>query len=366
MVKTIVDNIPATGTARTDTEELARKKVVDRYQRLVRDKMTQIGRNASAYVNKRVHSRSGVTQELRKVLKDFTFIAAHPTRFRAGGFVVEENKYFILHRPGRHVAASRLDNIIREFVQENRQASTHFVIGLSGAQVQMVDLADIAFHTGTSNHPLSSESVGVEIEGAVGQPITQAALDTTAELIAKIAAISGMPINEKTVLNHSTILPNAKSDAWITKRSGGVVTDSKLIQLINNAKSRYQRIINSPPADGYYQPPFDPIQDSTTKMKELIALAAAPGTTFLEMSRIQNAAASESASGRTMSYSLLNRSAIGSRAATHSAGLIEQAGNALASFIRDNDTRAVPAPQTNNVGVLYDSDTGLLNNGEPL
>lgn len=366
MAKTIVDDIPATGKARTDAEEKARKKIVRQYENLVRDKMSQITSNAGAYVNQRAHSKSGVGIELRKVIKAATFIAAHKSRFKPGAFVVEETKYFILHRPGRNAAASRLDNVIREFVQANRVASTHFVIGQSGALVQMVDLGDLAFHTGTKRGPLSSDSVGVEIEGAVGQPFTPAALNATAELIATIAAISGMPINDKTVLNHSTILPKQKTDAWITKRSKGVVTDSRLQQLILAANERYKKILATPPADGFYKEPFDPRQDAATKVGELMALAAAPGTTFLEMSRVQSAAASQAALSRTMGYSTINRGIIGVSAALFSSGAVDQIGKSLASFIRDNNIRAVPTPQENNVGVLYDPDTGLLNDGKPV
>lgn len=360
-----IDNIPSTGKARTDAEERTRTKIVRQYESLVRDKMTQITRNSAAYVNKRARSKSGVAVQLRKVLKSATFIAAHPDRFRAGGYVVEETKYFILHRPGRNAKAARLDNIIREFVQPGRKASTHFVIGQSGALIQMVDLADISFHTGTSRGPLNSNSVGVEIEGAIGQPFTDAALDSTAELIATIAAISGMPINDTTVLNHSTILPSKKLDAWVTKQSGGLVTDSLLKQLLKDANKRFQRITSSPPADGYYKPPFDPRQDAAAKVGELMALAAAPGTSFLEMSRVQSAAAAQAALSRGMAYSFVERSTIGIGAAAFAQGTVDQSARALAAFIRDNNIRAVPVPQENNEGVLYDANTGLLNDGDP-
>lgn len=366
MANQIVDDIPATGKARTDAEERARQKIVKQFERLVRDKMTQITRNASAYVNKRVHSKSGVAVQLRKVLKDATFIPAHPDRFRVGGFVVEQTKYFILHRPGRNPAACRLDNVIREFVQPAREASTHFVVGQSGALVQMVDLADIAFHTGTSRSPLSSESVGVEIEGAVGAPFTDEALNTTAQLIATIAAISGMPINAQTVLNHSLILPKKKTDAWITKQSHGTITDSRLNQLLANANGRLMRLSLSPPSGGYYKAPFDPKSDAASKVAELMALAAGPGTTFLELARLQSAAASQAALSRCMEYSFLDRTKIGSDASLFATGNVDQQGRALAAFIRDSNIRAVPVPQANNVGVLYDPDTGLVNDGDPL
>jgi len=366
MAKMITDDLVATGKSPSDEEDAARTEIVKQYERLVRDKMTQITKNASAYVNNRTNSKSGVSPELRKILKGATFIAAHSTRFRPGAYVVEETKYFVLHRPGRVAKAARLDNLIREFVQANRIASTHFIIGQSGALIQMVDLADLAFHTGTSRSPLNTESVGVEIEGAVGQEFTPAALEAVAQLMATIAAISGMPITDKTVFNHSTLLPNEKVDAWITKKSKGVVTDSKLKQLIARANECLTKLSATPPTGGYYQAPFDPRADAATKVGELMALAAAPGTSFLEMSRIQGAAAAQAGLARGMAYSFLDRGAFGTNAALFAMGAVEETGRSLAAFIRDNNIKAVPTPQENNVGVLYNPDTGELNDGKPL
>lgn len=363
MGKTIADNIPSTGKARTEAEDRARRRIVRQYEHLVRGKIGQIGRNAAAYVNKRVHSKSGTSIELRKVLKDATFIAAHPTRFHAGGYVVEQTKYFILHRPGRNAKPARFDNIIREFVQPNREASTHFIISQAGALVQMVDLGDIAYHCGASTPANNSNSVGVELEGAVGQPMTQAMLDSLAKLIAVIAEISGMDITKETVLNHSTILPNEKIDAWVTRRINGEIQDSKLQQIISLAQKTYDRISSS--STDFYKPPFDPRNDATTKIGEIMALAAAPGTSYFEMSRLQLAAASQAALGRNMAFGSIDRTLIGTNAATHAASLMEGMGHTLAAFIRDNNVRVEPTPQENVVGVLLDQGTGLVNDGEP-
>lgn len=364
MGKTIADNIPSTGKARTEAEDAARKKIVRQYEQLVREKIGQISGNAAAYVNKRTHSKSGTSVELRKVLKNATFVAAHPTRFHAGGYVVEQTKYFVLHRPGRRAKAARFDNIIREFVQPNRKASSHFIISQAGALVQMVDLGDIAYHAGPSSPATNANSVGVELEGAIGQPMSQAMLDSLASLIATIATISGMEINKETVLNHSTILPNEKIDAWVTRRIGGEIQDSKLQQIINLAQEAYDRISSG--STDFYKPPFDPRNDATTKIGEIMALAASPGTSYFEMSRLQLAAASQAALGRNMAFGYIDRTLLGTNAATHAAGLMENMGNALAAFIRDNNIRVDPTPQKNVTGVLFDQETGLVNDGEPL
>lgn len=364
MAKTTVDNIPATGKARTEAEDAARKKIVRRYERFVRDKMGQINNNAGAYVNKRTHSKSGVSIELRKVLKSATFVAAHPTRFQAGGYAVEDTKYFVLHRPGRQIKAAWFDNIIREFTQPNRKASTHFIISQAGALVQMVDLGDIAYHCGDSSPATNVNSVGVELEGAVGQPMSSAMLDSLANLIATVAAISGMDITEETVLNHSTILPNEKIDAWITRRIHGRIEDSKLRQILNMANTAYTKFASG--SRDFYKPPFDPREDAATKVGEIMALAAAPGTSYLEMARLQSAAASQAALGRTMMFGSIDRTAVGMNSAMHAAGLMEQMGSSLADFIRDNNIRVDPTPQENNAGVLLDQETGLVNDGDPL
>ena len=361
-MRKIVANIPATGQAPTKGEDPARRKIIRQYRFLVRQKMGQIQGNAAAYVNKRAHSKSGVTVELRKILKLATFIPAHPTRFAVGGFVVEECKFFVLHRPGPKVKNARFDNIIREFVQPGRKASTHFVISDSGALVQMVDLADIAWHMGTKRSPLNSESVGVEIEGALHEPITAAALDALVGLIGVIAHISGMPLNTNTVLNHSTVLPDKKADAWITRRTRGNIEDSRLKQII----SRAQQVKDNLTGTDYYKPPFDPKVDAAAKAGEIKALAATPGTTYLELSRLQAAGGDAAASARTTELATVDRAEVSTRASSHATGRVEQEGNKLATFEQDNNIQATPVPQTNNTGVLYDKNTGLTNDGEPL
>jgi len=363
----IIDDIPSTGKAPENTEasDRLRRKVMNDFQRLIREKMNSIRSNSMAYVNKRARSKSGVTKELRKVLKSATFIAAHPNRFQAGGFVVEDTQYFVLHRPGRMQKAARVDNIIREFVQRGRQASTHFIISQAGALIQMVDLADIAFHCGESAPATNNNSVGVELEGAIGDPISGEMLSTLYLLIGMIAHLSGMSIGYSTILNHSAILPREKTDAWITKRSGNVVVDSRVQRLVISAALARNALGDASPAS-LYQAPFDPVSDTATKTAEILALARIPGTSFLELSRIQSSAASVAAFSRSSRFAALDRATLGFLAANHSSFQNETLGAGLAQFMRDNNLRVVPVPQTNNVGVLFDPSTGTLNDGEPL
>lgn len=356
-------DIPSTDQSPTRAEEQARKQIVREYERLTRDKMTQISNNAAAYTNKRVRSKSGVTKDLRKILSIATFVAAHPYRYKTGGYVITETKYFILHRAGNSVKGARIDNIIREFVQPNRDASAHFIISQTGAIIQMVDLADTAIHCGDSSPAFNSNSVGVELEGAIGTSISAAMFQALATLIATIAKISGMPITEGTVLNHASILPRQKRDAWVTQSRRGKIVDSKIKKIVKDANVVLNSLSGS--ETDFYQPPFDARVDALNKATELQALSSAPGTSYLEMARIQAAASSQAASARAMAFSWSTREEIGAAAATQAGSALEQQAQELAAFIRDNNIKSVPTPQTNNGGVLFNRNTGLLNNGEP-
>lgn len=355
-------DIPSTGKAPTPRETRARKKIVREYERLVRDKLGQIATNAAAYTNKRTRSKSGVTKDLRKVLKIATFVAAHPYRFKTGGYVVTETKYFVLHRAGNKPKGGRIDNLIREFVQPGRVASAHFLISQTGSIIQMVDLADTAIHCGPSRPAFNSNSVGVELEGAIGETISAAMFNALAQLIATIAKISGMPITVGTVLNHSSILPRQKTDAWVPKRRRGKIVDSKVKKIVKDANIALSGLSGS--EGDFYQPPFDARDDAKSKATELQALAAAPGTSYLEMARIQAAASAQAAASRGVAFSWATRQDIGNAAAAQAGGALQSEAQSLATFIRDNNIKSVPTPQANNSGVLYDRKTGLLNNGE--
>jgi len=368
---TIYPDIAASGNAPelSEADEKLRRKIMADYRRLIRDEMGRIRRNALAYARKRAHPKSGLEPTLNKVLQGATFVAAHPGRFQPGGYNVEETQFFIVHRPGPKSKAARVDNIIRTFVlppqDKKGKVSTHFIMSQTGALVQMVDLADIAYHCGTATPATNANSVGIELEGAIGDPISEIMFFQLARLIARVSLISGMPITVDTVLNHSTIAPRRKRDAWRVRRRNGAITDTRVQELVALANGELATLATSDPM-AQYRAPFNPIEDRAAKTAEIMALAKSPGTSALVLMRIQAAAAQTASSTRSMFFAELNRSAIGEMAASHSNFLSETLGEGLAQFMRDNELRAIPVPQANVAGVLYDTESGLLNDGEPL
>jgi len=220
-----------------------------RYQRfLIRD-------NAEAYANKRArklpYDASGRTKLAEKIVVGATFIPAHPSRYEAlGKGRGRKFKYFIVHRPGGPKSATKphgilypgdagygpafayavracsLKNIIYEFSQENRPASTHFIIGKGGELIQMVDLDDVSYHTFTRPHPFNrslekitnDNAVGVELEGPVFDTFSEAQLQKLAILLRMMYDLYGISLDYDPkrlfVLGHDEIHPARKKDPW--------------------------------------------------------------------------------------------------------------------------------------------------------
>jgi hypothetical protein len=346
-----VDDIVATGKADVQAKENLSELNLQ-FRRFMRDEMTRMGANAFAYANKRVHSKSRSEPILRKVLKDATFIPAHPTRFQAGGYNVEQTKYFVLHRPGREPKAARVDNIIREFVNENRKASTHFIIGQNGALIQMVDLGDIAYHCGGSRPAINSNSVGVELEGAVGEPVSSAMMYALSKLVATIHLMSGMPLDDAHILHHYEILPKQKVDAGVPVNAGRVALEAQALASSGKIST------------DFYQPPFDPRESVSGIASSISALAAAPGTTQLMRGAYFASAATVGTLSRSIGLSATARENIAQQAAQQMTQKQLQTARDLASKLSVEDTQSQVTPQTNTKGVLFDPTTGLYNDGK--
>ena len=352
----IADDVIASGSiaasvAAAAAEEI-RQRLTERYRRLVSEMIGQFAKNAQAYINRRVFADSLSGKLLRYVLREATFIPAHPTRFQAGGFDVANTKYFVLHRPGRNPKASRLDNIIREFSYQNRAAATHFITGKTGNIIQMVDLADIAYHCGASRPATNINSIGVEMEGAVGESVPDALYEATALLIARVHQISGMPLDKEHILQHFEILPREKVDA------GKNVSKTRLINLA-------KEIVRKSTGTDWYKEPFAPIDTVLSSAVELIKLAELANASQLERSILQSATASSMGMARAMFFSTFQRDEIPNQAAEH-AIRSQNAISADAAFRLKHIGKTVEAtPQENVEGVLYDKETGLMNDGEP-
>jgi len=350
---TAVPDIPPIGnvkSAPTDSDPV-RDRLRRQYSSLIQTHLYQIAQNTAAYVNKRSSPTSSVGPQFKRVYKDATFIPAHPTRYQVGGNDYEKTQAFVLHRPGFDAASSQMANLVREFTQPWRQASTHFGVSQFGQIVQFVDLADIAYHTGSNRVP-NHTSVGVEMEGEVGAPISNAMYRAVASLIARVHVYSGMPIDEAHVVQHSAILPGSKADA------GQNVSIPRLIHEAQALTGTYNR-------DDLFKPPFTPAQNTTEIAGTVMALAAASGNSGLDLALLQWIASSSVTQARAMSINATGRSDLSTAAvsAENSAAVTYASQYALAlSFL---DLKVSPTPQANVTGVLRDSATGLFNDGEP-
>lgn len=250
---------------RTDTPQ-----ITDTFTSVVGGDIVRSIQSADAYANKRVQVSkkiAGINPRLAyRVVSGAEFIPAHPSRFEVRG-PGRELRYtnFILHRPagidlrafargitgqdGVNYTLKQLvdfyttycstDNLMGIFRAKGDQVSTHFIIGLDGRLIQMIDLADKAWHTKTKPHPkLSGEtvynanSVGVELEGAVqpyakeyaglteserklvASPFPAAQLKTLAWLLRWFHDNSdyGLALDDKHVLLHRDIDPADRRD----------------------------------------------------------------------------------------------------------------------------------------------------------
>ena len=348
-----VSDIPATGQADAQANTKAVQQLLAQYRRLVRGKQTRMRRNAQAYVNLRMHRQHTNEPRLDRVFRDATFIAAHPTRYQAGGYVFEDTEYFVLHRPGIQARASRMDNIIREFLQDNRKAATHFIVALNGSLVQMVDLRDIAYHCGTSSGEVfNNNSVGVEIEGEIGSPISDAAYTAVAKLIAQTSIKSGMPLDSDHIVEHRELLPRRKLD---------VGTNLNKQRLVAEAQAWVPQL---PSTDAeIYKPPFNPVDQSRGLVDEIMALAVSSSVSPLSSSVLRGAGGTSAAIARSMFFGILNRDQISRLASEWATKVESNTGRSLASDLALGEASAQPTPQQNNAGVLFDFTTGRYNDG---
>ena len=286
-----------------------------------------------------------------------TFVPAHPTRYAVGG-LTKNPIAFVVHRPGATGARSGYGNklfdpslalyIVREFSWANRKASTHFILKRDGSIIQMVDLQDAAYHTGTNRSPNNYDSVGAELEGYIGEdpPVTQR--DGLARLLRMIADRFGWgaTLDRSRLVGHSEIKK--------TKNDPGPFPYDDVIARAN----RYPRF----PQNAIFRPPFD----LRTEIDE-------------ETAQVLNAAASE-ASLEAREVYVSAASAMNTR--QRSAGLLFQTPGDLsaASLQRNSGVQggqemtmayllsaeelfksAESTPQTNVAGALFDFATGMWN-----
>ena len=301
--------------------------------------------NAQMYSNKRA-SKNWVGRSTAKIIHNAKFVPANITRIDVGA-LTRGPSYFVIHRGGIRPKACTLINLIREFAYSDRKAAAHWLIGKDGTLIQMVDLADAAFHTGTTKSPNNYDSVGAELEGAIGESFPDAQLLTLARLIKALSGIYPLTIDRAHIIGHSEI----RRDKY---DPGGNFPYERVIELAKKAPSIAKTAV--------FKPAFDmrnTIQEAASKV-----LLEASGSHNREMKALlSGAAGSMNARMRAMSMFFSSRDNISSAAALHTGVLGANQAILMANMLHMEDlySQIDPTPQTNVRGLLYNFATGLYN-----
>jgi hypothetical protein len=115
-----------------------------------------------------------------------------------------------------HTTVSSIDSAIRSFQSPAREASAHYLVGLDGRLVQMVDEGDAAWHAG-SDRPYNpnDDSIGIEHEdgGDYNGVRPDALYLRSAQLVADICKRYGMSCDDAHIKPHKFFAPTACPDA---------------------------------------------------------------------------------------------------------------------------------------------------------
>jgi len=319
------------------------------YNAFVSERRSIVYGNVATYSNRRTEKNRFPDSKLRKVLQGASFIAAHPRRYSPGSFNVESMKYFVIHRPGINPDACTLLNTLRTFTDfaDGREAATHFVIGFNGEIIQMVDLADKAYHCSTSKGKiLNSTSVGVELEGSIHQRFTLQQYFTLAKVIRMLHDLSGFLGN----INSATFAQDAREkivghQEFIPKKRdpGYNFNYSLLINLIKD----------TPPTgrNSIFRPPVDPLLDVETSLQTIVAQAGNPGSVG-ELALVGATTQDAQAMQRAMVMAQLSRTNIANSAASDAQSNAFFMARKLAEVMQKVEmfgftTVPVPLPGTN-------------------
>ena len=312
------------------------------FQQMLKQDASRLNYNAYVYANRRA-SKDWVSTELKKIVIGAQFVPAHESRYEIGAYFVP--KYFVVHRPGDNPTACTLLNTIREFSWMNRKASAHFVIGLNGELIQMVDLNDVALHCGTTSGIVNSNSVGAELEGAIGTPFTPAQLTTLASVLALMRDAYGLTLDRAHIVGHSEIHPK-KADPG---------SNFPYEVVINNA-------LLYPVRPTVFLPPFD-ARNTIQRVASEVLLEASKSHSRETRALLASASSQVNARLRAVSMRYSGRAEIATAAAEHNQLVKASQEMDLAYKLHAEDVfeEAKPTPQTNVAGLLFNFETGLWN-----
>lgn len=139
-----------------------------------------------------------------------------PSNFLAGRPAGIRPEAIVLHRNGRTA-----EQIRARFCNATSAVSAHYVVSKAGAVLPCVAEQDTAFHAGVVVNPTwkclkpkvnpNFYTIGIELEGSVGDPMPDQQSDACAALVAEIAARRNIPIDQDHIITHNEIRASTNS-----------------------------------------------------------------------------------------------------------------------------------------------------------
>lgn len=383
------------------------ERVTSSYASFFQGDISKLLDAVEAYANKKAMQKLDAQPNnprlAERVVPGAVFIPAHPSRFRVmGPGRGPKPKYFIVHRPGgidfkklnslaqdwrlrtveglvkyAQAACSKTGTIIT-FRSFHVPASTHFILGLDGQLIQMVDLCDMSYHTLTLKHPTTGEtvsnsnSVGIEIEGMtqldkvpteILRRLDPAARARFADGIKsgfpaavkqKLAWLLrwfhdnpdyGLPLDREHIIGHTEVDPPPR------KYDPGSNFDYE--EIIAMARSVPE--IVAP----FYQPPVDILQAETFALQ---SYAGRIGNVPIGQMREVMAGASSSMYSKIRAAGIrrASRGAYYNAGSTHNANIVAYRGEDIGVKYRTENVAAaaIPRPQQDRTGLGFNYETG--------
>lgn len=148
---------------------------------------------------------------------------------------------FIIH----HAATTSLAAILYLFQPGGRQVSANYALGSDGSLVLTVDEDRRAWTSGSAEW--DGRSVTIEVANSYAGdpwPVSDAAFDKLARLIADVATRYGFPINDDTVLTHQELYIRY-GDSYITACPGDMQRrKAELLELARNYQNGFLMALN--------------------------------------------------------------------------------------------------------------------------
>ena len=113
-----------------------------------------------------------------------------------------------------HTSNRTQQEALRTLTDPTRKVSAHYLVGLDGEVVQLVEEKERAWHAGTSwwggHTDVNSVSIGIELDNDGFEPFAEAQIDALLVLRADVIGRNGIP--SMNVIAHADVAPGRKAD----------------------------------------------------------------------------------------------------------------------------------------------------------